>query len=129
MSARLPSKAGFDALQPTLEALARDWVARECTSFDAAVLGTSDGSIWDMPAIDSKRVVALLVELEGVVGNGCTIPVSVIAGGGYGSADDLVTKLLPRIRERCPDAQTGLPPTSPPSTPPSMTQARPQVIR
>ena len=108
MSVHLPNKAAFDALQPALEALAREWAERECTSFDDAVCRAAgedagEGSIWDMPAIDSKRCVSLLVELEGLVGDDCKIPVSVIQAGGYASVDDLIAKLLPRIRERCPD--------------------------
>lgn len=105
----LPNKAEFDSLLPTLETLTRDWAERECTSFDQAVRRAAGddaggGSIWDMPAIDSKRTVSLLVELEGLIANGCTIPISVIKSGGYASVDDLISKLLPTIRERCPDA-------------------------
>jgi len=48
--------------------------------------------------------VSLLVELEGMVGGGCKIPVSVIRAGGYVSGDDLKAKLFAKIRERCQDA-------------------------
>ncbi|WP_437334272.1 hypothetical protein [Sorangium sp. So ce394] len=128
MSVRLPNKAYFDGLLPALQELTRDWAERECTSFDDAVRraageDTDDGSIWDMPAIDSKRCVSLLTELEGLLGSGCSIPVSVIKAGGYASVDDLIAKLLPKIRERCTDvakpglASAGIP--SAPSTPTS----------
>jgi hypothetical protein len=108
MSVGLPNKAEFDVKLPQLEALARDWAERECTSFDAAVRRAAgdeqeEGSIWDMPAIDSKRTVSLLVELEPVLG-GCKLPSSLIKRGGYASVDDLIAKLFPKIRERCPDA-------------------------
>ncbi|WP_437486750.1 hypothetical protein WME75_04410 [Sorangium sp. So ce1014] len=114
MSVRLPNKAKFDVLLPALQALTRDWAERECTSFDEAVrrasdADTDDGSIWDMPAIDSKRCVSLLIDLEGLLGPGCRIPVSVIKAGGYASVDDLIGKLLPKIREKCLDvAKPGL---------------------
>jgi hypothetical protein len=111
MTARIPpTKAELDALLPRLEAYARDWAERECTTFDAAVLGEppkeneEDGSIWDVPAIDSKRVVSLLGELEKMIGEKCKLPVSAIKSGGYTSAADLVAKLFPRLREKCPDA-------------------------
>jgi hypothetical protein len=103
---RLPmTRAQFDQKRSELEALARDWADRECTSFDDAVsqsprLPTS-GTIWAMPAIDSKRVVGLLVELEPTLG--CDIPCSVIRRGGYSDRSRLVTDLLARIRERCLD--------------------------
>src|SRR3954454_19725611 len=62
------SKAQFDVKAGDLDALARDWAERECTSFDEAVRRAggapeNDGSIWDMPTIDSKTVVSLLAEL------------------------------------------------------------------
>jgi hypothetical protein len=113
MTVRLPSKAQFDSLRAAAEALAREWAERECTSFDAAVRraagGEEEGSIWDMPEIDSKRCVSLLGELESLFGNDCKIPdckipVSVIKPGGYASVDDLIAKLVPKIRERCLDA-------------------------
>jgi hypothetical protein len=118
MNVRLPSKAEFDALQSALEALAREWAERECSSFDEAVRKAAgedpdEGSIWDMPAIDSKRCVSLLVELESLFKD-CKIPVSVIKAGGYTSVDDLISKLLSKIRERCPDgAKPGLASTGP----------------
>ena len=121
----LPSKADFDALQPTLEARTREWVTKDCSSFDEAIDSGGGGSIWDMPMIDSKRVVSLLVEFEMVIGNGCSIPVSVIEGGGYSSADELVAKLFPRIRDRCPDTKPGIAPTtSQPSKKPTAQVAR-----
>ena len=107
MGAILPNKLRFDSLRGQLEALARDWVERECTSFDAAVSRAAgqpapEESIWDMPAIDSKRVVGLLVELEPVLGEGSKVPVSVIKPGGYTSSEELIEKLFAEIRERCP---------------------------
>jgi hypothetical protein len=108
MTVALPNKTDFDAKRSELEALARDWAERECTTFDAAVRKASakdpgEGSIWDdMPEIDSKRTVSLLVELEPVLG--CKLPPSVIKAGGYASVDDLISKLFSKIRERCPDA-------------------------
>lgn len=108
MTVRLPSKAQFDSLRAAAEALAREWAERECTSFDAAVRraagGEEEGSIWDMPDIDSKRCVSLLGELESLFGDDCKIPVSVIKAGGYASVEDLIAKLVPKIRERCLDA-------------------------
>lgn len=99
------TKAQFDEKRAELDALARDWADRECTSFDEAVSqnqkAPSTGSIWVMPAIDSKRVVGLLVELEPAIG--CEIPCSVIRRGGYSDRTRLVTDLLARIRERCLD--------------------------
>lgn len=111
MTARKPpTKAELDSLLPKLEAYARDWAERECTTFDAAVLGEApkeneeDGSIWDVPAIDSKRVVSLLGELEKMIGENCKLPVSAIKSGGYTSAEDLVAKLFPKLRDKCPVA-------------------------
>jgi hypothetical protein len=106
MMKRLPlTKAQFDEKRAELEALAKDWADRECTSFDEAVGQTQEdpavGTIWTMPAIDSKRVVGLLVELEPSLG--CEIPCSVIRRGGYSDRAQLVTDLLTRIRERCAD--------------------------
>ena len=103
---RLPlTTAQFDEKRAELEALATDWADRECTSFDEAVNQTqrdpATGTIWAMPAIDSKRVVGLLVELEPAIG--CEIPCSVIRRGGYSDRARLVTDLLTRIRERCAD--------------------------
>lgn len=107
MHTTFPNKAEFDAKLPQIEALVRDWVDRECTPFDAAVrkeAGTDDGggSIWDMPAIDSKQTVSLLVELEGLLG--CRLPSSLIKRGGYAGADQVIADLPPKIREHCPDA-------------------------
>ena len=107
---RLPlTKAQFDAKRPHLEALATDWADRECTSFDDAVHRRQDktpasGTIWTMPAIDSKHVVALLVELEPVMG--CDLPCSLARAGGYPSRLLLVTDLLARIRAQCLDTPT-----------------------
>lgn len=103
------TKAQFDAQRPALEALATDWADRECTSFDDAVHQTHNkhparGTIWAMPAIDSKRVVALLVELEPVIG--CDLPCSLARSGGYATRSRLVTDLLARIRARCLDTPT-----------------------
>lgn len=84
-----------------IEECIRDWAERECTSFDEAVDrltggGRDENSIWDMPSIDSKRVVGLLVELEDALGR--PIPCSVIRPGGYTSVDDLAKDLGPKIR-------------------------------
>ena len=100
-------KAQFDTKVGDLDALARDWAERECTSFDEAVRRAggapeSDGSIWDMPAIDSKRVVSLLAELEPALG--CKLPSLLIKRGGYATADELIADLLPKIRELCSDS-------------------------
>jgi hypothetical protein len=133
MPARIPpTKAQFDALLPKLEAYARDWAERECTTFDEAVLGKpkkeneDDGSIWDMPAIDSKRVVALLVELEQMIDEKCRLPVSAIKSGGYANADDLVAKLLPKLREKCPDSNK--PGVASTSAPPPASDAPPAQV-
>jgi hypothetical protein len=138
MTARLPpTKAQLDALRPQLEAYALDWAERECTSFDAAVLGEpneneGDGSIWDMPAIDSKRVTSLLAELEKMFekmfGGNFKLPVSAIKSGGYSDGADLVAKLFPKIREKCSDshkpgvasASAAPPPTETKSPPPQV---------
>jgi hypothetical protein len=100
------TKAEFDAKRQQLEALARDWADRECTSFDEAVLKAGGhpkgtGSIWQMPAVDSKRVVSLLVELEPLLG--CKLPPSLIKRGGYATPEELMADLLATIRERCGD--------------------------
>ena len=109
---RLPlTKAQFDAKRPHLEALATDWADRECTSFDDAVHQSQNktpasGTIWAMPAIDSKRVVALLVELEPAIG--CDLPCSLARPGGYPSRSLLVKDLLARIRAQCLDTPATL---------------------
>ncbi len=109
----LPDKLMFDSLRGQLSDIIREWSERECSSFDDAVAevdssspSTSDSGIWEMPAIDSKKVVSLLVEFESVVG--CKIPVSVIRSGGYSDSDDLTEHLLATIRERCPDPSAPL---------------------
>jgi hypothetical protein len=117
MAAVLPiSESEFDKRWPRLEKQLRDWYAAEtATSFDAAVRAAADEdddeedddgglSIWDeMPELDSKRVVEALVKIEPLLGG--KAPVDVIRAGGYGSADDLVNDLRPKLRARCrPDA-------------------------
>lgn len=108
MKTSLPlDKAQFDAKVTQLEALARNWAERECSTFDEAVrraagLPQTSGSIWTMPPIDSKRVVSLLVELEPILG--CKLPSALIRRGGYRNTDDLVKDLGQRIRERCGDS-------------------------
>lgn len=107
MDTTFPNKAEFDAKLSQMEALARDWAERECSSFDAAVrrevsADEGGGSIWDMPAIDSKRTVSLLVELEPLLG--CRLPSSLIKRGGYLTIDEVVADLPPKIRRLCPDA-------------------------
>lgn len=92
----------FDVKQPELWRAARSWAERECSPFDQAVQQRpqeSGPSIWDMPAIDSKRVVSLLVELEQVIG--CKLPTSLIKAGGYASPDQLIADLFVRIRQHC----------------------------
>lgn len=101
--------AQFDAKRRQLEAWATAWADRECTSFDDAVHHQQNetpasGTIWAMPAIDSKHVVALLVELEPVIG--CDLPCSLARPGGYPSRSLLVSDLLARIREQCIDTPT-----------------------
>jgi hypothetical protein len=99
------TKGQFDGKRRELEALATDWAERECTSFDDAVRSNVNhpgvGSIWQMPAIDSKSVVSLLVEMEPLLG--CKLPISLIRPGGYANAQALVAELLPAIRGRCGD--------------------------
>lgn len=108
MKPAFPSKTEFDALRPALDALTRDWVERECSSFDEAVdraagtAGESD-SIWDMPAIDSKRVAGLLAELEPLLG--CKLPSSLAKAGGYEDGEELIADLFTKIREKCGDEQ------------------------
>ncbi len=136
MTVRLiPTKTQLDAILPQLEAYARDWVERECTSFDAAVLSevpkeSEDGSIWDVPAIDSKRVVALLAELEELIGGNCKLPVSAIESGGYENAEDLIARLLPKLREKCPEShKPGIASVSPSPTQLALRAPAPQVLR
>jgi hypothetical protein len=137
MPARLlPTKAQVDSLRSKLEAYALEWAERECKSFDEAVLGEpkeseDDGSIWDMPAIDSKRVTSLLVELEKMFeqtfGGSFKLPVSAIKSGGYADGPDLVAKLFAKIREKCPDShKPGVASASAP--PPSATNSPPPQV-
>jgi hypothetical protein len=113
--------AQFDSRVAELQALTRDWAGREAVSFDDAVgcrpqNNDGSGSIWDMPTIDSKRVVALLVELETKLG--CRLPCALIKRGGYSSPEELSSHLLSRIRENCSDANgPGVAATSPPLAP------------
>lgn len=110
MNVFLPNRAARDAKPAQLEVLVRDWAERECMTFDAAVCRTAgvddegEASIWDMPAIDSKRTVSLLVELEPVVG--LRLPSSLAKRGGYATTDELVADLLPKIRRLCDAAPT-----------------------
>jgi hypothetical protein len=132
MSAHLPTKAQLTALLPQLEAHARVWAEREFSSFDDAVLSQKPkdpdtGSIWDVPAIDSKRVVSLLAELETLIGGGCKLPVSAIKSGGYANTEDLVSKLFPKLCEKCLDAQKpGVVSTS--ASPPTAVQSPPPQV-
>jgi hypothetical protein len=94
--------AEFATREPQLATLIEDWVDRECSSFDDAVrkaagLATAGPSIWDMPTIDSKRVVALLTELEPVLER--RLPAALIRKGGYASADDLKADLVPKLKK------------------------------
>jgi hypothetical protein len=106
MRAILLSKTAFDSKREQLGILTRDWSDRECVSFDQAVRraaghGEGAGSIWQMPTIDSKCVVSLLVELEPLLG--CKLPSSLIMRGGYPTPQELEKDLIARIRERCTD--------------------------
>lgn len=97
-------KVKFDSKVPELQTLTRDWADRECTTFDEAVRPAglpiaAGGSIWDMPAIDSKRAVSLLVELEFLLN--CKLPSKLIKRGGYKSPDELLGDLVPKIRQLC----------------------------
>lgn len=100
------SKAEFDTKRAEAETLTRDWAERECTSFDQAVRTPEQhigsGSIWQMPAVDSKRVVSLLVELEPILG--CKLPPTLIRRGGYMNPQILERELLAAIRDRCSGA-------------------------
>jgi hypothetical protein len=93
----------FDSRLDQLTALVDDWGDRECTSFDDAVLkasgqpASSGGSLWDIPMIDSKRVVSLLTELEPVLD--VRLPATLIKAGGYSSVQELKDDLLPRIKK------------------------------
>ena len=132
MKTSLPlDKSQFDEKASQYEALTRDWADRECTTFDEAVRRaaglpqTSGGSIWNMPSIDSKRVVALLVELEPIFG--CRLPSALIRRGGYANTDDLVTDLKQKIREGCRDSSAV--PSSPQGPEGELTAAGPTVSR
>jgi len=115
------SKPEFDAKQSELEAYIRSWVERECVSFDTAVrraagVEEGGGSLWDVPAIDSKRTVSLLVELEPIVGR--KLPSSLIKRGGYATHDEVTRHLLPKIRDLCSDvSKPGLAATTPSQSP------------
>jgi hypothetical protein len=92
----------FATREHQLTALIEDWVDRECSTFDDAVrkaagLAAAGPSIWDLPTIDSKRVVSLLTELEPVLER--RLPAALIRKGGYASADDLKTDLVPKLKE------------------------------
>jgi len=110
----------FDAQIRKLELLTHDWAQRELSSFDEAVgitpnTASSTGSIWDMPTIDSKRVVSLLAEYEVVLG--CKLPCALIKSGGYDNESELRSHLFSGIRERCinqtrPGLVDAAPPTS-----------------
>jgi hypothetical protein len=94
--------AEFATREQQLTALIDDWADRECSSFDDAVrkaIGepAAGPSIWDMPLIDSKRVVSLLTELEPVLDR--RLPASLIRKGGYSSAADLKNDLVPRLKK------------------------------
>ncbi len=99
----------FDLMRPALEALLGDWQQRDCTSFDDAVrAGCSSGapepmlSIWDeMPAIDSKKAVSALIEIEAATK--MHLPVALIKSGGYDTLPELIDDLFPKVRARCYD--------------------------
>lgn len=110
MSAKLPfTKADFDSQRDALADRLRDWAEEELASFDDAVAGNTgaakgadDPSIWDdMPAIDSKRAIGALVEIEELIG--CKLPVTLVRHGGYESVEDMIADLLPKVREKCVD--------------------------
>lgn len=95
----------FESKRDQVEAAIRDWAERECTSFDEAVeraSGSDEGSIWDMPMIDSKSATGCLVDLEPLLG--CKLPPSLITKGGYADVESMVSTLTTKIRERCTDA-------------------------
>lgn len=107
---RCYSRADFDRDRPLLERILGDWAEREASSFDDAVEegpvqpdADDEGSIWDdMPAIDSKKAVGALVEIEGVVGY--KLPVTLVRPGGYDSEADLVEDLLAKVGAWCTDS-------------------------
>ena len=122
----------FDARASQATALIQDWGDRECTSFDDAVRRASGeataatgGSIWDMPTIDSKRVVSLLTELEPVLER--RLPPSLIKSGGYSSVAELQADLLPKLKvfatrgkaKPLPSTNPAPPSSAAPSPPPA----------
>lgn len=98
---RVPTitKKKFDAIEAELRAALKKWWEDEAESFDAAVTGTA--SVWDgMPEIDSKAVVKASPIIRKFTGS--DLDPKMIRKGGYSSFNDLVSDLLPKLREACP---------------------------
>lgn len=108
---KLLTTSEFDEMRSTLEARLHDWHQRECTSFDDAVRagaaaasggGSGNLTIWDeMPAIDSKKAVSALVEIEQATE--MQFPVGLIKSGGYDTLQELLDDLFPKVRAKCYD--------------------------
>jgi hypothetical protein len=97
------SEKEFAANKSAVDACVDDWITDNCGSFESF---DDDPSLWsDMPVIDSKLAVGVLVALEKVVGR--QLDVNLIEAGGYSSPDDLKARLLPRVGQVCAGTWTG----------------------
>lgn len=93
----------FVANRQLIEDCVDAWVADNCATFDdfkVPGVATEEPSLWsEMPAIDSKLAVGVLVSIQKIVGR--DLKVDLIAAGGYSSPSDLKARLLPQIQQVC----------------------------
>ncbi len=118
MSQATPSitQSDFDASEAKLRAELRKWYEDESETpppTSSASTPATEGA-WDgMPAIDSKAVVKASTIFKKYLG--VDLDPKLIRKGGYGSFDDFVDDLLPKLRAACPvsAAEVAAPATSP----------------
>lgn len=80
----------------------KQWWEEECTDWDAAVTGTDPANLpggadlWDdMPTVDSKAIARTSPIFERHLGT--PLDVKLIRHGGYGSIDDAIADLVPKM--------------------------------
>lgn len=92
----------FDAKLPELIKGLQDWFAEESASIDGSVeadapAGTGGSIIEARPAIDSKRVLDATCVTEEVLG--IKLPAKIIKPGGYMSCEEMVSDLVPKLKQ------------------------------